>query len=138
MQHVPMIESAKRAFRATICPVCQLRPPGSEAMGPMVPRVCEPTCALFLHAGKLKEIAEAAPADRPLDYERAIRNQICIGCCVRPTAGDYCTHRLNSTCPLTSFAGHAVGIIEGLVHAAAVAQERLQSGKQQDTTQTTA
>ena len=132
MQHVPMTKSAKRAFRATICPVCQLRPPGSEAMGPMIPRVCEPTCALFLHADKLEEIAEAAPADRPLDYELAIQNQICNGCCVKPTAGDYCAHRLNCTCPLTCFAGQAVAILEGLVHAAAVAQLRgEQSGKQQ-------
>ena len=129
MQHTPLIESAKHAFRATICPVCQLRPPGSEALGPMVPRICEPTCSLFLHIGKLKEIAEAAPDDRPLDYELAIRNQICVGCCVKPTAGDYCAHRLNATCPLTCYAGHAVGILEGLVHAEAVARRRDEQGR---------
>src|SRR5437868_1911772 len=101
MQHVPMIESAKHAFRATICPICQVRPVGSEKLGPSIPRICEPTCAIFRYTDKLKTIAEAAPADRPLDYEHAIREQICNGCCVKPTAGDYCAHRLNRTCPLS-------------------------------------
>jgi hypothetical protein len=127
MQHVPIIESAKHAFRATICPMCQLRPAGSEGLGPLVPRVCEPACSLFLYSNKLKEIAEAAPDDRPLD-EREIQNQICNGCCVKPTAGDYCANRLSCTCPLACFAGHAAGIFEGLVHAAAVARRRDEQG----------
>lgn len=139
MQHVPMIASAQRAFRATICPVCQLRPHGSESLGPMVPRVCEPTCSLFLHVGKLKAMIEAAPADRPLDHGREIQNQICNGCCVKQTAGDYCASRLNCTCPLVCFAGHAAGIVEGLVHAAAVAQlrgEPIGKGSSKTVTQT--
>ena len=124
MQHVPTIDAARRAFRATICPICQVRPPGSESLPPTVPRICEPTCALFLHTEKLKTIAEALPGERPGDYELAIRNQICNQCCVRPTAGDYCEHRANRTCPLSCFSGEAVAILEGLVKAEDVAKRR--------------
>jgi hypothetical protein len=124
MQHVPTIEAARRAFRATICPVCYVRPPGSEVLPPTIPRICEPTCALFLHVEKLKVIAEALPGQRPGDYELAIRNQICNQCCVQPTAGDYCEHRANRTCPLSCFSGEAVAILEGLVQAEDVAKRR--------------
>src|SRR5205823_9815179 len=107
------------------CPVCELRPEGSEALGPMVPRACEPTCALFLYVDKLKQITEAAPPDRPLDHDLAVRNQICNGCCVKPTAGDYCGSRLNRTCSLSCFAGQAIAILEGLTVAEHAAQDAL-------------
>jgi hypothetical protein len=135
MQHIPMIESVRHAFRSTFCTICQLRPAHSEALGPMVARTCESTCSLFLHINKLNEIAEAGPGTHPGDYQLAIKNMICNGCCLKPTAGDYCVERLSCTCPLICFSAQAVTIIEGLLYAAGIAQERdAHSGRQLSTT----
>src|SRR5947209_753409 len=120
MQHVPTIDAARRAFRAVICPVCPQRPHRSESLPATVERPCEPDCPLFLQVENLKEIAE-----RPGHYEFQIRNRICNETCHRSTAGDYCGERLNGTCPLSCFAGQAVGILAGLVAAEQIARDRL-------------
>jgi hypothetical protein len=129
MQHVPTIEAARRAFRATICPVCHVRPPGSETLPPTTPRACEPTCAIFLHVEQLKQIAKTSAGDRPGSYELAILNQVCNRCCVQPTAGDYCQHRASRTCPLSCFSGEAVAILEGLVTAERTAKRRAEQAQ---------
>ena len=136
MQHIPMIESVMHAFRAKFCTICQLRPAHSEALGPTVSRACESTCSLFLHIDKLKEIAEAGLGTQPVDYQLAIQNTICNGRCLKPTAGDYCAHRLSCTCPLICFSAQAVTIIEGLVHAAGMAHERDEQCRRQMSTNT--
>jgi hypothetical protein len=124
MQHIPTIDAARRAFRAVICPVCPQRPPGSEVLPSTVARSCEPSCALFQHVEQLKQIAEQPRAARPVDYELHVRNEICHHCCHRPTAGDYCAERLNRSCPLSCFEGHAIAILTGLVTAEQIARER--------------
>jgi hypothetical protein len=124
MQHVPTIDAARRAFRAVICPVCPQRPPGSEVLPSTIARSCEPSCALFEHIGKLKELAEHPRGSRTGDFELQVRNEICHQCCHRQTAGDYCAERLNRTCPLSCFEGQALAIFAGLVAAEQIARER--------------
>jgi hypothetical protein len=124
MRHLPILESARRAFREAICPICAQRPHGSEALAPTVARSCEPTCALFLYLDKLKVIAEQPAAHWPPDYETAIRGEVCNHCLLRPSSGDYCAERFNCTCPLTRFAGQAIAILEGLTYAERTAKER--------------
>jgi hypothetical protein len=122
--HLPIIESARRAFREAICPICAQRPHGSEALPPTVARSCEPNCPLFLHLAKLKVVAEEPAAHWPPDYETAIRGEICNTCLLRETSGDFCAERLTCTCPLTRFAGQAIAILEGLTYAERAAKER--------------
>jgi len=54
MQHKPSIEIAKFAVRQKICPKCYQRPHGSEKLGPMVARSCEPTCTIFLSLNQMQ------------------------------------------------------------------------------------
>lgn len=117
MQHLPMLEAARRAFRSRICPVCPQRPHGSEKLPPTEPRSCEPQCSIFLNEEKLRDIAHASPIERHPDLELAIRNEICMCCTLDPSSGDFCGERLNRTCPLSVFGAQAIGILEGLVVA---------------------
>jgi hypothetical protein len=74
---------------------------------------------VFKHIDRLVEIAEASAAGAAHHYERAIRDGICNKCCTAPTAGDYCSEGLHSTCPLSRFAGQAVAVLQALVEAEA-------------------
>ena len=129
MQHLPQIELARRALRGTICPTCYQRPPHSESLPPTVARSCEPQCPVFKYIDRLLVIAEASAAGSARHYERAIRDDICNKCCTAPTAGDFCSEGLHSTCPLSRFAGQAVAVLQALVEAEArvAAQALVQS-----------
>lgn len=115
MQHLPILEVERRAVRAAICPACYQRPPHSEGLAPSVARACEPRCKLFEFLPRLMEIAAALPADvGPGGADWAVREDVCNHRCSRPGASDYCSDRLNETCPLARFAGQAVALLQVL------------------------
>ena len=129
MQHLPQIDLARRALRGTICPECYQRPPHSESLGPAIARSCEPQCALFRYVDRLMVIAKASAAGEADDFESAIRDDVCNKCCTAPTAGDYCSERLNATCTLSRFAGQAVAVLQALVEAETHAAQPLPAGR---------
>ena len=102
MQHLPITEVEKRLVREIACPSCYQRPPGSEALGPEVGRACEGICPLFFHLPKLAKLA-AQIGDRPGECEKALKDQVCQGCTLRETAGDYCADYSARTCPLSRY-----------------------------------
>ena len=119
MQHLPPLEVARRALRASICPACYQRPPHTETLPPAFARSCEPHCALFEQVGALQEIAHGAEVDSsPVHLDVVIRDEICDKRCMHPTAGDYCGERLNATCPLSRFAPQAIAVLQVLAEAA--------------------
>ena len=119
MQHLPPLEVARRALRASICPACYQRPPHSESLPPAFARSCEPRCALFEQVAALQAIAHATEVDRsPARLDVLIRKQVCNNRCIHPTAGDYCGERLNATCPLSRFAPQAIAVLQVLAEAA--------------------
>ena len=124
MQHLPPLEVARRALRASICPACYQRPPHTETLPPAFARSCEPRCALFEQAGALQAIAHGTEADSsPVHLDVIIRNAICNKRCYHPTAGDHCGERLNATCPLSRFAPQAITVLQVLAEAATHAKQ---------------
>jgi hypothetical protein len=113
MQHPTATQTAQRLTRALICTKCPRRPAGSESLGPLDPRSCEPTCALFVYLPQLQQIAgQNDPV--PGDYERSLKDTVCGKCRLSPTAGDYCADYLARSCPLSTYAGEVIGALEGL------------------------
>ena len=123
MQHVPTLDAARRAFRAVICPHCPQRPHGSECLPSTFARSCESTCPVFVQVEQLRRIAA-----QPGHFDTQICEEICNRTCHEPTAGDFCSHRLNGTCPLACFGREAISILSGLVAAEQIARERLEHG----------
>jgi hypothetical protein len=105
-------EIMRRAVRSSVCPICRYRPPGSEALGPAFPRICESRCTLFENLEPLADIALDQHGNTRADYETEIVNNICLRCQAAPTAGDYCAERLARTCPLAIHALRALEVIE--------------------------
>lgn len=105
MQHLPTMEIAKRILRANICPTCWQRPARSEFLPPSMPRSCEPNCPIFENVEELIQIAAEEGDQRLGNYENLIRDRICNHTCTRETAGDYCSYRLNQSCPLARCMG---------------------------------
>jgi hypothetical protein len=64
---------------------------------------------------ELVGIAATARNQRPLSADQMITDHICNHCTVSATAGDYCTHRLTCSCPLTLYGLHVVEVIEPLL-----------------------
>ena len=114
MQHVSSLELMKRAVRCQICTHCQHRPKGSEALGPMQARACEPKCAIFLNLPILEEIASKHPSI-PGAYERAIESAICEHCHIGASSGEFCADRLSCTCPLATYGKQVIELVEGLL-----------------------
>jgi hypothetical protein len=115
MENTSTEQVLRYALRGQVCPICPLRPPGSESLGPTVARSCEVGCTIFTNLETLKGIA-ASSADNPLaGYERAIREQICQGCKAAPTAGDFCYEGFSRTCPLSVMAPNVLLVIESLL-----------------------
>ena len=114
MQNVPPLELMKRAVRARVCPQCSQRPPGSESLGPHVPRSCEPECTIFVHLPAIRDIA--AQTNRPSlgPYEHAVRELICQTCEASPTAGDFCDGRSTRSCPLSRYLGDVIETLEAV------------------------
>jgi len=114
MQHVSSQELIRRAVRCQVCPHCHRRPKHSETLGPLVPRACEPACAIFLHLPELEAVA-AAHANAPGAYETAIRDSVCPTCKLTPSAGDFCADQMARTCPLSAYGKQVIELIEGLL-----------------------
>src|SRR6266487_4467208 len=89
MQHLPTTEVERRLVREIACVSCYQRPPGSETLGPQVARSCEGTCPLFLHLPKLARLASQV-GDRSGECDAAVKDQICQGCILKESAGDFC------------------------------------------------
>ena len=103
MQHLPVLNVMERAIREVVCTRCFMRPHASEALGPDVPRSCEPDCTIFLNLPQLRRVAESMVDTTPGMFERAIQNSICAKCQHTMSAGDYCAQHLAETCPISVY-----------------------------------
>lgn len=103
MRHLPVLDVMQRAVREMICTHCFMRPAGSEALPPDIPRDCQSNCTIFMNLPDLREIAVEMSDQRPGVFERAIRNMICSKCHHCMSAGDYCAEHLAETCPLSVY-----------------------------------
>ena len=115
MRHLPLNEVAYRLAREVACVQCYQRPPGSESLGPEVPRACEPRCPLFANLPRLMSLAQEV-GDRPGDYEDAVRNSVCGACHLRPTSGDFCADYGARTCPVSRYSGQVLDAFLRVVH----------------------
>ena len=113
MRHLPINDVALRLVREVACMRCSDRPPGSEALGPEVARPCEVGCPLFFHLPTLLRLAREI-GDEPGACEAAVANQVCAGCRLRPTHGDFCADFLARTCPLSRYSGDVIGALQRL------------------------
>ena len=114
MQHLPITEVERRLVREIACVSCYQRPPGSEVLGPQVARTCEPTCSLFFHLPKLVRLASQV-GERPGECEAAVKDQICQGCTLKESAGDYCADYGARTCPLTRYSAAVIARLQRMM-----------------------
>ena len=112
MQQVATLELMQRIIRSKICTSCFLRPKGTESMGPMDPRPCEPICQIFINLPQLKKISEHTKSDDMAVYEEAIGEMICQVCEITPDSGDYCGMRTTQQCPLSRYSRDVVEALE--------------------------
>jgi hypothetical protein len=103
-----------RAIRGSVCTICYQRPLGSEKLPNSVARTCEAGCPIFFHLPALYRIAVHHDTSAPGALERAVRETICSGCHLAPTAGEDCVEYATRTCPLSRFAAEIVTLIETL------------------------
>ena len=103
-----------RAIRGSVCTMCYQRPPGSEKLPNNVARSCEPGCPIFVHFPALYRIAVHHDTSAPGALDQAVRETICTGCHLAPTAGEDCVEFANRTCPLSRFSAEVVSLIETL------------------------
>ncbi len=108
------LDSIRRAVRGAVCPVCYQRPPGSETLPNNVARSCEGQCPIFCHLPKLYRITVRNDTSAPGALDKAVRETICEGCTLAPTAGEFCSEFANRTCPLSRFSGVVVLLMETL------------------------
>jgi hypothetical protein len=116
MQHLPIADVAQRLVREVVCPQCYQRPLGSEALGPEVARPCEGSCPLFYHLPTLVRLAGRI-GDEPGGCEAAVKQSVCAGCRLRPTAGDFCADYVFRTCPLSRHSGDVLQALARVLHA---------------------
>jgi len=114
MRHLPITEVEKRLVREIACVDCYQVPKGSETLSPGVPRACEGTCPLFFHLPKLVQLAGQI-GDRPGETELAVKDQVCQGCALRESAGDYCADYAARTCPLSRYSTAVISRLQRLV-----------------------
>lgn len=113
MQSLPEMDVIKRALRSRICPQCHARPTGSEQLSPDQPRSCEPGCSIFLHLPRVRDIVMTVHDPSLGPYEHALVENVCEKSCdVSATAGDFCAERSVRRCPLATYAGQVVEVIE--------------------------
>lgn len=114
MRHLPIAETEKRLVREIACVDCYHRPKGSETLGPQVPRSCEGQCPIFVHLPKLVQLAGHI-GDRPGETERAVKDQVCMGCGLSESSGDYCADYTARTCPLSRYSAAIVSRLQRLM-----------------------
>ena len=114
MQDLPITEVEKRLVREIACTSCYQRPPGSEVLGPEVRRACEGTCPLFFHLPMLVKLARQI-GDRPGECEMAVKDQVCQGCALRETAGEYCADFSARTCPLSRYSTAVISRLQRIM-----------------------
>ena len=110
--HKNRFELAQLAIRSRICVECYQRPVGSERLGADQPRSCEPTCTIFLGLPKLIGATAHGPIEESAD--EAMEKHVCPRCHASPSAGDFCTDRLDRTCPLSRYGADVLRILEDL------------------------
>jgi len=110
MQHLPITEIAHRLVRQVACTQCYQRPPGSAALGPEVARACEGACPLFFHLPSLVRLAGQV-GEAPGECEAAVKESVCAGCRLTPSAGDFCADYSARACPLSRYSGAVIGAL---------------------------
>ena len=113
-EHKLSLDVIDRAVRGAVCTICYQRPQGSEALPTSTPRTCEAGCPIFFHLPALYRIAAEQDTSAPGALDIAVKNTICGGCHLAPTAGDDCVEFADRTCPLSRFAREVVTLIETL------------------------
>ena len=111
MRHLSIIDLAHRVVREVACTQCYQRPPGSEALGPEVVRVCEPSCPLFVHLPSLVALS-ATVGDDPGDCERSVTDNICAACRLRPSSGEFCADYSARTCTVSRYSGVVLAALQ--------------------------
>ena len=111
MRHLPVNDVAHRLAREVACTQCYKRPAGSEALGPEVARSCEPSCPLFQYLPSLVAVASTV-GDRPGDFETGVREQVCTGCRLRPSSGEFCADYGARTCPVSRYSGDVLAALQ--------------------------
>ena len=102
MRHLAITDVALRLVRKVACTQCDQRPTGSAALGPEVSRACEVTCPLFLHLPALVRLAgEVGDASGACDA--VLKESVCGGCRLSPTAGEFCAEYSARACPLSRY-----------------------------------
>jgi hypothetical protein len=114
MTHHLSLDSILRAIRGTVCVMCYQRPLGSEYLPNTLARGCEEHCPVFCHLPALIRIAVHGDTNAPGALDSAVRNQICTGCTMAPTAGERCVEFDDRTCPLSRYGRDVVTLIEAL------------------------
>ena len=112
--HKNRFELAKLAIRTRICTKCYQRPPGSEQWSAAEVRPCQAACTIFLGLPKLIGATTHGPLDESPD--EAMEKHVCPTCHASPSAGDFCTDRLDRSCPLSRYGADVLQILEDLGH----------------------
>jgi hypothetical protein len=113
MQHLATNDVERRLVREVACTKCYQRPPGSESLGPEVPRMCEASCPLFYHLPTLARLARQV-GNIPGECEIAVKDLACSGCRLRETFGDYCADYGARTCPLSRHSAEVISALQKL------------------------
>ncbi len=115
MVNTSLTETARVAIRATVCPSCEKRPPGSESWIPQQARPCESACPIFESINRLLGIARAQDLSGFGECEDAITDGVCPNCTVSTSPGDYCPSRVSCSCPLFCHSARVLETLEKLV-----------------------
>jgi len=71
-------------------------------------------CPLFLHLPKLARLANQI-GDRPGECDAAVKDQICQGCTLKESAGDYCPDYTARTCPLSRYSTAVISRLQRMM-----------------------
>ena len=77
-------------------------------------QTCEGKCPLFLHLPKLARLANQV-GDRPGECDGAVKDQICQGCILKESAGDYCPDYAARTCPLSRYSTAVISRLQRMM-----------------------
>lgn len=102
----------RSAIRMAVCPVCFVRPAGSEKLGDRR-RECEGECAIFANLAQLREMAGRVHAGQLRPYQSALHEMLC-GQCECEAAGASCDNSGARQCPLNRHLREVVGALDDL------------------------
>lgn len=112
MRDLPELSAMKSAIRTRVCPICFIRPAGSDDLGD-VPRECEAECGIFANLGNLRDIAGRVPQGRLQPYQAAVHELVCARC-ENLAAGDMCCSDSARQCPMNRHVRDVVKALDAM------------------------